>query len=321
MGKETKKTNTKKVNSQKKKTTPKKKTVNVEQIKKEPVIEEKVVKHEEVKEKVVERDEAYESKKPVKKQKDNRKTIFSVLCVALVALVGFLAIRLEGDNIGILSPDDSNQIDLLDNSVKESPNLGENDADDPSVVDGFTNTGVYSNLGYIIENTFANRESTGYSSFKDGLTLNDNILGIVDFKTEFAFQFALMHNYVNAYDNGDSYSISSDDYKKAYSMIYNETPGDDITNFLNNGSYISNIPSTKSSDNYYRFLESDLIEVPIGFESHAIVYDSYNDCTKYSSNESDDFCRNHAKKIGSMKIIYTKNDNNYIIRSVSLFSK
>ena len=263
------------------------------------------------------------------KLKDNNeslKIVIAVLCVAVVALIAFLAIRVKNEAKDISNVTPGADVEAQKDDIRVPADLGAND-EYPNKIDKFTNDGVYENLGYILNNVFLNRKYTGYNSLKDALTMNDNMLGIVDFKTEFAFQYALSHNYMDISASDDTYVMSREDYAKIYNDVYVEELDDSINSFLKDGNYVSNRISGNYSENTYRFVQMDerldkdeLISME-EFTTVASVYDSISDCKAYSQDQDSNYCYNHGKKIGSVKIKYAKDGDRFIIRTLSLFTK
>ena len=206
---------------------------------KEETIEEPVLEKEEVHNEVEEVKEEEKKEEPtftedVKEVEIESKTnylaiIIPVLCVAVVALIAFIVIKMKNDSKGVVDSldlkDNEDDLPLIVPQTADplNPKLGENDTE-YQYIDNFTSLGVFDNLSFIIDNTIGQHKENDINNLEEALSINGNILRNDRYNVEFAFQYGHYKNYANylgeSFTNKmDGYSLTKDDFKKVYKKV------------------------------------------------------------------------------------------------------
>ena len=307
---------------------------------KEETIEEPVLEKEEVHNEVEEVKEEKKKEEPtftedVKEVEIESKTnylaiIIPVLCVAVVALIAFIVIKMKNDSKGVVDSldlkDNEDDLPLIVPQTADplNPELGENDTE-YQYIDNFTSLGVFDNLSFIIDNTIGQHKENDINNLEEALSINGNILRNDRYNVEFAFQYGHYKNYANylgeSFTNKmDGYSLTKDDFKKVYKKVYGIEADYLGDNFYEDGYYNSSIYSNYVDVDGYRFVEvsSETDENKLT-KVTAKVYDTIRQCEEENSEE--DYCNTHGKKIGSIVIEYMTHAGTFVFKSISLFEE
>ena len=189
----------------------------------------------------------------------------------------------------------------------------------------FSETGLYDNLSFILDNTIQQHPINNKYDIKDALSYNKNILTNERYKMEFAFQYAVNKKYVKPVGEDitretGSYWIKKYDFDNIYTRVYNQKPFYSSDYYISDGYYKSGIFTEYLDSDAYRFIELSNKKNKDGYYvSTADVYDSIKNCIQ-GNEGTEDYCSENAKKIGKIEIIYEMKDNDYVFKSISLFN-
>ena len=183
-----------------------------------------------------------------------------------------------------------------------------------------SSTGMYKNLSRILDNAIQQKKINGMSEIGDAIKTNGDMLKNQQFKNEFAFAYSYEFYKNDIKYLGEevtketgAYWLTEEEFKKAYKRVYNEEAPSSIT--FDNGYYKSGIFTGYPETDHYRFVETS----NNGSKLVAKIYDSENDC--YQKLDVENYCKTHGLELGRIEIEYTKNGNDYVFKTISLFTK
>ena len=212
-------------------------------------------------------------------------------------------------------------------------------------INSFNNNGVFEHLSFLLDGTIGHRRVNNRNEIKDAININGNILDIDEYEAEFAFQYGFLKKYANYL--GEKYtketgafSLTKNDYEKIYEKVYGKECSLDNKFFSDKcyGDYLEleedntclkdksikyyNSGIFSGYDDEYRFVEIKSEKNDEIIKTTANIYNPAGDCYEELELSDEDYCTNHARKIGRIELEYKiDKNNNYIFKAISLFEK